>query len=165
MCSLIIIKWSLETNDSLENLILTNSPGSLSRKTCFRYVTLFGVDRYIFCEATTHVSITMSGRSENKRMQSLKHELSKVVLSCCKIDIPMKSGYELSPSSNLSHKWMILWSGNTSAAKKYFNSRINFDFPCVSYVRTLSKTTGLQIIPEWSCKFYEKINILKINIC
>lgn len=47
-------------------------------------------------------------------MQSLKHELSNVVFNCCKIDIPMNNGYELSPSSNLSQRWMILCNGKTS---------------------------------------------------
>lgn len=95
----------------------TNSPGSVSRSTCLRYVTLFGVHWYIFWDSTTHVSITISGRSENSRMQSLKHELNKVVFSCCNIDIPTNNGYELSPKSSLSHRWMILCKGKTSTNK------------------------------------------------
>lgn len=50
--------------------------------------------------------MTISGRSEEEKsnMQSLKPELNSVVFNCCKIDIPMKSGKELSPNKSLSHK-------------------------------------------------------------
>lgn len=83
---------------------LTNSLGSVLRCTCLRQATLFGVDWYIFCDSTTQCSITISGKSEKSKMQSLKHELSNVVLSCCKIVIPINNGYELSPSNNLSQR-------------------------------------------------------------
>lgn len=83
---------------------LTNSLGSHSCKTFLRYATLVGVHRYIFCDSITHVSITISGRSENSKMHSLKHEASSVAFNCCNIEIPIKSGYELSPRINLSHK-------------------------------------------------------------
>lgn len=71
---------------------ITNSPGSVSCNTFLRYVTLFGVDKYIFCDLMTHVSITMSGRSENSKIHSLKHEFSRVVFNCWRMEIPMNSG-------------------------------------------------------------------------
>lgn len=51
-------------------------------------------------------------------MQLLKHESIRVVFSCCSMEIPVNSGYELSPSRSLSHRWMILCSGNTSVGMR-----------------------------------------------
>lgn len=52
--------------------------------------------------------------------------------------MPMNSGYELSPRINLSHKWIILCNGNTSAKMKInnFESIIGLDWCSMNaYVR------------------------------
>lgn len=117
--------------------IRTNSSGSISCSTCFRNVTLFGVVRYIFCDSMTHVSITMSGRSENRRMHSLKPDDRSVVFNCFSTDMPMNSGNELSPRINLSQRWMILYSGKTSAIRDIVLMIDDWLICDVTYVKTL----------------------------
>ena len=63
--------------------------------------------------------MSISGRSENKRIHSLKPEVKRESRNCFNIANPTKSGNEESPNKSLSHKWSILWSGNTSKIKKF----------------------------------------------
>jgi len=65
-------------------------------------------------ESLTHNSMSISGRSENRRIHSLKPDINKESRSCFNIANPTKRGKDESPSNNLSHKCNILCSGNTS---------------------------------------------------
>lgn len=75
---------------------------------------LAGVFWYIVIESLTHSSISISGKSENRRMHSLKPDINKESLNCFNIAKPTKRGNDESPSNNLSHRCNILCSGNTS---------------------------------------------------
>lgn len=65
-------------------------------------------------ESFTHNSMSISGRSENKRMHSLNPDVSKESRNCFNIANPTKSGNDESPSKSLSHRCNILCNGNTS---------------------------------------------------
>ena len=54
------------------------------------------------------------GNSENNRIHSLKSAFNKRDLSCVNIAIPIQSGNDEPPSKSISHKWKILFNGNTS---------------------------------------------------
>lgn len=70
--------------------------------------TIRNVRKYVYC------IIYIPGRSEKSRMHSLKPLASRRSLSCCRIATPMQKGKEELPSNKVSHRWKILWSGNTS---------------------------------------------------
>jgi hypothetical protein len=81
---------------------------------CCRKVTLWGVLQNISIESFKHRSMSISGMSEKRRIHSLNPDSNKDSRSCCNTARPMQRGNEEFPSNNLSHKWKILWSGNTS---------------------------------------------------
>lgn len=64
--------------------------------------------------------MSTSGRSENRRIHSLKPDASKESLNCFKIAKPTKRGKDESPNRSLSHKCKILCIGNTSEIIEWF---------------------------------------------
>jgi len=58
--------------------------------------------------------MSISGKSENRRIHSLKPDINKESRNCFNIANPTKRGNDESPSNSLSHRCNILCNGNTS---------------------------------------------------
>lgn len=88
-----------------------------------------GVQKFLHYRSKTTTKICLKhqvswqqpGMSENRSMHSLKPNVNSWSRSCCNMAIPMQSGNEELPSSNVSHKWNILCNGNTSADSENTN--------------------------------------------
>ena len=81
----------------------------------YLYKQLLGVHENILTVSVTHFAMFISGNSLNNRIHSLKSELIRIVRNCFRIATPMQRGNADEPSSNVSHKWNILYIGNTCA--------------------------------------------------